>query len=393
MRRLVVIGLLAAVSASVAGTTAEAQVTQIAPGVTHTHVVDATGPQVINVIKIDLRGGRYMVRHVRAKDSLVAREKLTAMVARQPEGAAAVVAAINADFFIVRTGENENNQVIGGEWWKGVRGPDSQFDAFGIVRTQFGLDARGRPLMDRFTFDGTAVHNGAAFPVHTVNYKPRGGSEAVVLFTERYGRTPRDTVRTTSEVTLRPAGARGDTALFIVATPVSRSGGNTIGAETFVLAAYGPRAATFARFTSGDTVRLVLRAMSQTTHSAVVPQLLIGGWPRILRGGQSVAERAPWDEVTISSNAEARHPRSAIGFSRDSSTLILMTVDGRQASSAGVTITELAALMRAQGAWDALNFDGGGSTTLVVRGRVVNSPSDPAGERAVGNAVLVVSRP
>ena len=42
--------------------------------------------------------------------------------------------------------------------------------------------------------------------------------------------------------------------------------------------------------------------------------------------------------------------------------------------------------------WDALNFDGGGSTALVVDGHLVNVPSDPAGERAVGNAVLVMER-
>ena len=120
--------------------------------------------------------------------------------------------------------------------------------------------------------------------------------------------------------------------------------------------------------------------------------MLIGGWPRILRDGRDVAVDAPTVEGTISRNAEARHPRSAIGFSRDSSTLFLLTVDGRSENSGGMTLVELAGLMRELGAWDALNFDGGGSTTMVVYGAVVNQPSDKEGERAVGNAVLVLIR-
>jgi len=58
-----------------------------------------------------------------------------------------------------------------------------------------------------------------------------------------------------------------------------------------------------------------------------------------------------------------------------------------------MTLVELAALMRRLGAWQAMNFDGGGSTTLVVGGSIVNAPSDATGEREVGNALLVVRRP
>ena len=157
------------------------------------------------------------------------------------------------------------------------------------------------------------------------------------------------------------------------------------------LAGYGARGDVIAALAEGDTVRVVLRAR---TLGTVVrsPSLLIGGWPRIIRGGVNVGANSASDEATISRNAEVRHPRSAVGFSRDSSTLFLVTVDGRQASSVGMTVAELGDLMRAEGAWDALNFDGGGSTTLVVQGRISNSPSDPTGEREVANAILIVRR-
>ena len=136
----------------------------------------------------------------------------------------------------------------------------------------------------------------------------------------------------------------------------------------------------------------VLLATIPRLRPSAAPSLIIGGWPRILRDGAIVAAEAPAVEGTISRNAEARHPRTAIGFSRDSSTLYLLAVDGRSEKSVGATLVELASLMRKLGAWQAMNFDGGGSTTVVIDGVVANSPSDATGEREVGNAIVVVRR-
>jgi exopolysaccharide biosynthesis protein len=70
--------------------------------------------------------------------------------------------------------------------------------------------------------------------------------------------------------------------------------------------------------------------------------------------------------------------------------LVLVTVDGRQPrKSVGLTLEELAQLMIELGCREALNLDGGGSTTLVIRNRVVNSPSDQSGERPVSDALLI----
>ena len=57
-----------------------------------------------------------------------------------------------------------------------------------------------------------------------------------------------------------------------------------------------------------------------------------------------------------------------------------------------MTIAELSALLLELGAVEAVNMDGGGSTTMVAGGRVVNSPSDLTGERPVGDALLVLGR-
>ena len=86
-----------------------------------------------------------------------------------------------------------------------------------------------------------------------------------------------------------------------------------------------------------------------------------------------------------------RNPRTFAGVDREGRT-ILATADGRSTASLGLSITETGDVARALGIVDGLNLDGGGSTTAVVRGQVINQPSDAAGERPVGDALLVLPR-
>ncbi len=110
----------------------------------------------------------------------------------------------------------------------------------------------------------------------------------------------------------------------------------------------------------------------------------ISGETRILMGGKIV------DGLTD----PELHPRTAVGYSQNGKFLYIVVVDGRQPFySEGMTLAELAQLMLDLGAHDAMNLDGGGSSTLVVRGadgqpRVLNSPIDlyiPGRERPVAN--------
>jgi Phosphodiester glycosidase len=99
----------------------------------------------------------------------------------------------------------------------------------------------------------------------------------------------------------------------------------------------------------------------------------------VVSGNALVLERG---QVATSPKDTVRHPRSAVGLSEDGQTLLLVAVDGRQEGhSRGVTLAELGELMKAFGATDALNLDGGGSTTLVLKDHltgvftVANRPS------------------
>jgi exopolysaccharide biosynthesis protein len=90
--------------------------------------------------------------------------------------------------------------------------------------------------------------------------------------------------------------------------------------------------------------------------------------------------------------ATTRHPRTVVGRERDGA-IWLITVDGRQPGRAvGMTFVELQDLLGRLDVTDALNLDGGGSTTMVAGGQVVNRPSDLTGPRAVSDALIVTPR-
>lgn len=95
---------------------------------------------------------------------------------------------------------------------------------------------------------------------------------------------------------------------------------------------------------------------------------------------------------------ENRHPRTAVGVKEDGH-WIFVVVDGRQPrKSVGMTLHELASYMRQLGCTDALNLDGGGSSTMVIKNKVINNPSgDPKRgeapqERPVATAILIFKK-
>lgn len=85
-----------------------------------------------------------------------------------------------------------------------------------------------------------------------------------------------------------------------------------------------------------------------------------------------------------------RNPRTIAGRT-GTGVVLLATIDGRQTTSVGTTLAETAAVAQSLGMLDAVNLDGGGSTTMVAKGKVVNSPSD-GDQRPVGDALVYVPR-
>ncbi len=115
---------------------------------------------------------------------------------------------------------------------------------------------------------------------------------------------------------------------------------------------------------------------------------LISGFPQIVVEGNPIECSSPTASSCFPDRSDMRnrHPRTAMGLTRDRNTFILLVVDGRRSTSVGMYGTELADLMHQLGAHTAFNLDGGGSSQMWVQGQgYVNTPSDGS-PRSVPNS-------
>lgn len=115
----------------------------------------------------------------------------------------------------------------------------------------------------------------------------------------------------------------------------------------------------------------------------------VSGGPAIVRDGR--IDITVDEEVFFNTTIPQIHPRTAAGVTATGE-LIMMVVDGRQGTSRGVDLENLARLMIQAGAVQAINLDGGGSSALVLDGQLVNTPGGGTSEREVVSAIVVRCR-
>lgn len=101
---------------------------------------------------------------------------------------------------------------------------------------------------------------------------------------------------------------------------------------------------------------------------------IISGGPYLVKNGDIYVDMTAQKLASIG----GRNPRTAIGYTKDNS-LIMLTADGREGASIGLTLIELANLMKELGCVNAMNLDGGGSTVMYVKGKIVNKPAVQGG--------------
>ncbi|HEY2865471.1 MAG TPA: phosphodiester glycosidase family protein [Pyrinomonadaceae bacterium] len=212
----------------------------------------------------------------------------------------------------------------------------------------------------------------------------------LILYTPEFGPVTPPSDSSLTEVTI-------DAGKHI--TSVSEtSGGTTIPKGGYVLAASGARRTELSATAIMGKEGLVILGsyienpdMPTTTGKMAFTSVedIVGGVPQLIKNGKA---DVTWElEKTTKSFVETHHPRTAVAKLKDGK-FLLITVDGRSEASGGISLYDLAAYLVELGATDAMNLDGGGSTTMYLNGKVVNHPSDKEGERKVSDALIVTPR-
>ncbi|MFF0339653.1 phosphodiester glycosidase family protein [Kribbella sp. NPDC004875] len=142
---------------------------------------------------------------------------------------------------------------------------------------------------------------------------------------------------------------------------------------------------------------LPIRSALLDDHGRPVPltrrTTIVNGGPELVRDGRIYATAAADGMVQATPSfyygwVHKRNPRTIAGVD-DHGRTVLITADGRTVNSLGLSISEAAAVAKSFHLREAINLDGGGSTTMVADGKVLNTPSDAAGERPVGDALVI----
>lgn len=269
--------------------------------------------------------------------------------------AAGARAAVNACYF------DTDGWVIGNCKWD-----DRYYGVESSPHSAFVVDREGKPSIHKdLAYQGTVtLPDGRTLTILGMN-RQRIAND-LVLFNGNYGRGTR-TNEHGREIRIRQGRA----------VEIATKGNMTLDNSSFVLSGHGVNADALARVRKGDRV-----AVNQTLGSrkADEARLVVGAGPLLLENGQiNVRVR---EEAIAPDIAFGRAPRTGAGVTADG-TVLLMVVDGRSRQSAGMTLKEFAQYLKRFGAVSAVNFDGGGSSEMVLDGRVMNRPSDGS-ERPVG---------
>jgi hypothetical protein len=361
-------------------------------------------PQIVNVLEIDLRNPAVRVDaevgtgKVYRADPYQGREIVSETVQRL-----GALAGVNADFF-PWTGDPLNLHIQGGEL---VSEPGSD-------RSVFGLTGDGVVLFGAPRWNGQiALGNGEPIPLNGLNRTIQANE--CLLVTPRWGEVypvPNGAVvRILRDVEGTPALGKemhariGEVVQASSPVPVPADGALLVATGSAAERVKGLPDGTMLTFRFGieltdNIVALVPQRARSTTRLAsrggfqrqsgvdywAQAVMAVGGGPWLVRNGEILID-AP-QQGFQTGFSDRRHPRTAVGITAQGK-LLLVTVDGRQPMSGGMTLYELAQVMKQLGATDAINLDGGGSTTLAVRGGLVlNSPSEGK-QRPVANAVVV----
>jgi len=340
---------------------------RVGPGLEYHHIRRGNQPWSVHVLKIDRSHRELTFTTQLARGHIFDLAPVSQQIRQLPENLGEPLAAVNGDFFRIRPGPYRGDplglHIVRGEL---VSSP---------IGTSFWLDPCGLPHIEEVTPRFRAVGPGDLNLTFTLNQQRL--PDKAVLYTPTLGPSTRtssgrelilEQVDDKPWLPLRPGGR------YQARLKAIRQQGNTPLSPDIMVLSIGPGLdKNLPPIRVGDQITLSLRTHPDLTGV----QTALGGGPILLRQGKPRTWKSP----------QPRHPRTVVAWNREF--IFLFVVDGRQPGlSIGMTYPEMATMLLQLGCQEALNLDGGGSSTFWLDGRLMNSPSDGR-ERHVANALIL----
>lgn len=351
------------------------------------NLLDPTGTKPIKafITTVDVTNPYLGFKTVIGRDSVSNLETPSSMANRKSASGRRYIAGTNSDFYNTTTTYPRNANMV-----DGVLGSPS--DNIRITGDYYAgnaiFDAQNKMTIDALTYSASATIGTQTMPIDTLNYFRYINTNKLAFFNIYCGKTT-GTNSARTEVAITPVNGKinynGETEVKVVAV-YKNKGNNAVSESVSILSGATGAAANFLnQLIVGDVLKVNF-GLTSRSGQAVVPHNIAGGRQIIMKSGNILPNI--W-------NGDERHPRTGIGFSDNGTKIYMCVIDGRNPGYAeNVYTSEMAQIMRYFGATDALNLDGGGSSTMYLdKIGVVNRPSDGTERRVVAGVFAVSTAP
>ncbi len=326
----------------------------IADGVKHVRMVKYINgrPVKINIVEVNTKlNPNIEIAPQLASTNLKRRATIRTIATRNNS-----IAAVNGTYFKPQTGVPLGTLMINK---KVYTGPIHNRVAMGIGKNEF--------KMAQVKFDSTIKAGRNILKIDNIN-QPRMLSTYTLLYTRDWGQTS-------------PTPPKYGVNIAIQNNEITTiSYGSTIIPENgYVIS--GPKS-KLEPFFSAKKIKLDIKTSPEWEN---IDHIISGG-PYLVKEGQIYVDVTAQKLGSIT----GKNPRTAIGYTSNYE-FIMVAVDGREHASVGMTLGELARMMKSFGCINAMNLDGGGSTVMYVQGKVVNNPAQKGGI-PISNALTITER-
>lgn len=330
----------------------KAIITDVAEGVKHIKMTKYYGgrPVRINLVQVDmdLAKNLELTPALSSETNLKSRRTITTIAKNND-----ALVALNGTYFKFQTGVPLGTLMIDEKLYTG---PVYDRVAMGIFEDGFDVA--------RVQLDAEIKGSGTTVKLDNIN-QPRMLSTHVLVYTPEWGK-------------YSPAAPKYGVGLQVVDDKIVKASANALEIPQSGYVISGPKSKLYALLNKKD-VKLSIK----TTPEWKGVKHIISGGPYLVKDGEVYVDMTAQKLGAIG----GRNPRSAIGYTSDNN-LILVAVDGREGSSIGMTLMELANFMKSSGCIGAINLDGGGSTVMYVNGQIVNKPQMRGGI-PLSNAIIL----